>query len=212
MKKTLASSLLFSAIVFAACNSNNDTSGTGTDTSTSVTTNTATGADTNTMNNTTADTMNANRTTASATPLEAADTGFVMKAAKGGMMEVELGNYAQQNAASQRVKDFGGMMVRDHSQANDELKSIVANKSVTLPAAVTGDEKKHMDMLMKKTGKDFDKAYMSMMVEDHKKDINEFEKATKNVMDPDVKAWASKTLPVLRTHLDSAQAVNKAVH
>ena len=204
MKKTIASSLLFSAIVFAACNGNNSTSSTTTDSS--VSTSTAAGADTGTMNN-----MN-NRTTASATPLAAADTGFVMKAANGGMMEVQLGNYAQQNAANQRVKDFGGMMVRDHSQANDELKSIVSNKSVTLSTAVMGDEKGHMDKLMKKTGKDFDKAYMEMMVEDHKKDISEFEKAEKNVMDADVKAWVSKTLPVLRTHLDSAQAINKAVH
>lgn len=204
MKKTIASSLLFSAIVFAACNGNNSTSSTTTDSS--VSTSTAAGADTGTMNN-----MN-NRTTASATPLAAADTGFVMKAANGGMMEVQLGNYAQQNAMNQRVKDFGGMMVRDHSQANDELKSIVSNKSVNLPTAVMGDEKGHMDKLMKKTGKDFDKAYMEMMVEDHKKDISEFEKAEKNVMDADVKAWVSKTLPVLRTHLDSAQAINKAVH
>lgn len=201
MKKTFASSLLLCAIFFGACNSNNDTSGTNTDSSNNM----ATGTDTGNMNN-------MNNTTASSTPLEASDTAFVMKAANGGMMEVQLGNYAQQNAANQRVKDFGSMMVRDHSKANDELKSIVANKNVTLPTAVTGDEKEHMEDLMKKTGKDFDKAYMSMMVEDHKKDINEFEKATNNVMDPDVKAWASKTLPVLRVHLDSAQAINKAVH
>lgn len=203
MKKTIASSLLFSAIVLAACNGNNSTTSTTTDSS--VSTSTATGMDTGTMNN-------MNNTTASSTPLQPADTGFVMKAANGGMMEVQLGNYAQQNAASQRVKDFGSMMVRDHSKANDELKSIVSNKGVTLPTTVMGEEMEDMNKLMKKTGKDFDKAYMDMMVEDHKKDINEFEKAANNVMDADVKAWASKTLPVLRIHLDSAQAINKAVH
>lgn len=203
MKKTIASSLLFSAIVLAACNGNNSTTSTTTDSS--VSTSTATGMDTGTMNN-------MNNTTASSTPLQPADTGFVMKAANGGMMEVQLGNYAQQNAASQRVKDFGSMMVRDHSKANDELKSIVSNKGVTLPTTVMGEEMEDMNKLMKKTGKDFDKAYMDMMVEDHKKDINEFEKAANNVMDADVKAWASKTLPVLRMHLDSAQAINKAVH
>jgi putative membrane protein len=136
---------------------------------------------------------------------------FMVRAASGGMMEVELGKLAQEKAKNQRVKDFGAMMVRDHSKAGDELKGLAASKNVTLPTSVGEDHQKHMDDLNKKSGNDFDKAYIKMMVDDHKEDISDFEKASNNATDAAVKAWATKTLPTLRTHLDSAQAIHKKI-
>jgi putative membrane protein len=135
------------------------------------------------------------------------DNDFVKDAASGGMMEVELGKYAEENALNPRVKSFGEMMVRDHSKANEELRSIATNKNIELPGA---GEDKHEHMLtdlQKKTGKDFDKAYMKMMVDDHQKDIDEFQKQAENSNDPDLKAFASKCLPILQTHLDSAKSI-----
>jgi putative membrane protein len=133
---------------------------------------------------------------------------FLTEAAGGGMMEVQLGQIAKKNAASKAVKDFGAMMVRDHSNANAELKKLAAEKNVTLPAALPEKHQKHIDDLSKKTGADFDKDYISMMVDDHKEDIDAFEKCSKSDKeDADVKAFASKTLPVLHKHLDSAQAI-----
>src|SRR6476619_579519 len=60
---------------------------------------------------------------------------FVMKAASGGMMEVELGKIAQEKAHNKRVKDYADMLVADHTKANDDLKSIASSK-VTMPAAM----------------------------------------------------------------------------
>jgi putative membrane protein len=131
------------------------------------------------------------------------------KAAGGGMMEVELGQLAQQNAKSERVKNFGQMMVRDHSAANDDLKAVARQKNVTLPESMPAEHQHHKDDLSKKKGADFDKAYIKMMVDDHKKDIDEFEKMSKNASDPDVKNFATQKLPTLKTHLDSAQAIWK---
>jgi len=139
------------------------------------------------------------------------DSKFMVKAASGGMMEVELGQMAQQKAQNQRVKDFGAMMVRDHTQANNEMKALAANKNVTLPPTMGEDHQKHVQDMNEKAGKDFDKAYMNMMVDDHQKDIDDFEKASNNGNDADVKAFASKTLPVLRTHLDSAKAIHDMI-
>jgi putative membrane protein len=133
---------------------------------------------------------------------------FMVKAADGGMMEVELGKVAREKAKNQRVKEFGEMMVVDHSKANEELKSLAAQKNVTIPAAVGEDHRKHIDDLSKKSGADFDKAYMKMMVDDHKEDIDLFEKDSSSGKDPDVKAWAAKTLPVLRKHLAAAKSIN----
>jgi putative membrane protein len=147
----------------------------------------------------------------STTPVSEADSKFAVKAASGGMMEVQLGELAQQKGASQRVKDFGAMMVRDHSKANDELKSLAAMKNVTLPPAPGGDHMDHIKDISKKTGKSFDKDYIKMMVDDHKEDIDAFEKASKDGNDADIKAFASKTLPTLRMHLDSAKAIHDAM-
>jgi putative membrane protein len=132
---------------------------------------------------------------------------FASKAASGGMMEVELGRIAQQKAASQRVKDFGAMMVQDHTAANDDLKSRVSSLDVALPSMVNDEDKKEMDKLSKKYGKDFDKAYMNMTLDDHKKDVAEFRKAADKCTEPSLKDFASKTLPVLEKHLDSAKAI-----
>ena len=136
---------------------------------------------------------------------------FATEAASGGMMEVQLGKLAQQKAANPRVKAFGEMMVKDHSKANDELKAIAARQNIALPDSMSNDKKDNMNDLSKKTGKDFDKAYMDMMVDDHKEDIDKFQKAAQNVKDTAVRAWASNALPVLQKHLDSAQAIQQAV-
>lgn len=145
------------------------------------------------------------------TPMQENDTKFMMKAASGGMMEVELGQMAQQKAQSQRVKDFGAMMVRDHTQANNELKALAANKNVSVPAAMTEEHQGHVNGMREKTGKDFDKAYMSMMVDDHEKDVSDYSNESNNGSDAEVKAFAAKTLPVLRAHLDSAKSVNDVI-
>ncbi len=134
-----------------------------------------------------------------------ADQQFMMKAAQGGMAEVELGRLAKDHASNQAVKDFGQQMVDDHSKANDELKDLASRKSVTLPTDVNAKDKATMDRLSKMNGAAFDRAYMRDMVMDHKKDVAEFQKEANSGMDPDVKSWAAKTLPTLQHHLQMAQ-------
>jgi putative membrane protein len=133
---------------------------------------------------------------------------FAMMAASGGMMEVQLGKLAQEKALSQRVKDFGSMMVTDHSKAGDDLKSRVSGLTLTLPDSLSSGDKKEIDKLSQKKGKEFDKAYMNRMLEDHKKDISEFRKAADKLSDSTLKDFAASTLPVLEKHLDSAKAIS----
>lgn len=141
----------------------------------------------------------------------ASDKKFVMKAAQGGKMEVELGNLAMQNASSDAVKQFAQRMVNDHGKANEELASMASQKGVTLPTDVASDGKKMHDRLSKMQGAAFDKAYMQHMVKDHQKDVAEFEKQSNSGSDPDLKAWASKTLPKLREHLEQARSISQTV-
>lgn len=125
---------------------------------------------------------------------------FMMKAAMGGMLEVQLGQLAAQNASSPDVKQFGQRMVDDHSKGGDELKSLAGTKQVVLPAELGPKEKAMLDHFAKLSGADFDREYMKDMVKDHDKDVAMFEKEARGAKDPDVKAWAEKTLPTLKEH------------
>src|SRR5438067_4040781 len=131
---------LFASMLWS-CNSSNNTSSSGSDT-TSSTTSTTTPAGGNPDTSTSSNKNNAaNSTAATGMTLSKEDSTFVMKAAAGGMMEVELGNTAQQMATNPRVKNFGQMMVTDHSKANDELKSFASSKGITLPSDLPKDER-----------------------------------------------------------------------
>jgi putative membrane protein len=135
----------------------------------------------------------------------AADSKFLKDAAAGGMAEVELGRLATEKATRSEVKEFGKMMVDDHSKANAELKSLAEKKGVTLPTAPKPEHKALEARLRKLSGAAFDDAYMSAMLRDHEKDVREFERESKSGGDADVKSWAGKTLPTLRHHLEAAK-------
>ena len=139
------------------------------------------------------------------------DSAWVMKVAKGGMAEVELGKLAAEKAASDEVKKFGQRMVDDHSKANDDLKTLAQNKKITLPADMDPKEKALRDRLSKLSGAAFDRAYMQAMLADHRQDVAEFRKEANSGKDPDVKAFAAKTLPTLEEHLKIAQQTTTAV-
>lgn len=136
------------------------------------------------------------------------DKEFIEKAAAGGMLEVQVGKLAESKAQDAEVKSFGSMLVTDHSAANDELKALAQKKGVTLPTDLPKKEQKTLDKLSK--SKQFDKDFAHDGVQDHKHDIKEFEKASKDAKDPDVKAFAAKTLPTLQKHLQRAEELEKA--
>jgi putative membrane protein len=138
------------------------------------------------------------------------DTTFMTHAAQDGQAEVELGKLAQQNAENAQVKTFAERMQADHGKANSELMAIAAKKGVTLPKGL-GPHEAMRTKLEKMKGTQFDQAYMRGMVDDHTKAVKEFETASKNATDPDIKAFAAKNLPTLREHLRMAQDIHKAV-
>ena len=140
--------------------------------------------------------------------LSSQDRDFLMDAAMGGMMEVQLGRWAMQLGASDAVKQFGQRMVDDHSKANAELMTLASSKGITLPTEL---DKKHQAQVRKLTrlsGAEFDRAYAKMMLSDHNKDVGEFEKQSTKGADADVKAFATSALPTLREHLQMAQALS----
>lgn len=138
---------------------------------------------------------------------QAGASTFFMKAADAGMAEVEFGKLAQQAAKNKDVKDFAAQMVKDHSKSNEELKALAASKNVQLSPVISNVFQGQLTDLSSKTGEEFDRQYMDLMMKHHMDAIALFEETSKNEKDPDVKAFATKTLPVLKAHHQKAEPI-----
>lgn len=134
------------------------------------------------------------------------DRAFFEKAAKAGMKEVAVSQAVMGNLTNQSVRDFANMMVTDHTAANNELMALAARKGIALP---TNDTAKLTEKWSEKGG-NVDKKYMHEMVEDHEDAVKLFEHASKSD-DPDVAAFAQKTLPTLQHHLGMAKDLKKSL-
>jgi putative membrane protein len=130
-----------------------------------------------------------------------ADTAFASKATITGMAEVALGKMAASKGMDSKVKDFGKMMTMDHGKANAELMSIAKTKNITLPAGLDAEHQAKSDSLSKLSGKDFDKGYVQVMIEGHKKTLALMQSEASGGQDPELKAFAAKTAPVVQMHL-----------
>lgn len=142
-------------------------------------------------------------------PAKVDDKKFAKEAAMGGLLEVELGKLAAQKGSSDAVKQFGQKMVDDHTKANDELKQAASQSNIELPSTLDKKHQQMVDKMSSLSGPAFDKAYMKDMVKDHQKDVKEFENESQGGTDPNIKSFATKTLPILQSHLDSAKQINK---
>jgi putative membrane protein len=146
--------------------------------------------------------------TRSMSNLNQADQKFMLEAAMGGMMEVELGKVAVQKGSSEAIKKFGQRMIDDHSKANSELTALATSKGLTVPTELDAKHKTDVDKLSKLSGDAFDRAYAKEMLKDHTKDVSEFERQSTRAADADLKAFVSKTLPTLKEHLELAKSLN----
>jgi putative membrane protein len=161
-------------------------------------------AETSTTTSTTTE-RRATATTSAETDLSRSDRNFLEKAAKAGMKEVSISQAAIARLVNPQVKQFAQMIVNDHSGANAELTALAAAKGVTLPVKET----KYEEKWSKKTN-EVDEDYMEEMVSDHKDNVDLFEEAAKS-KDPEIAAFAAKTLPKLQQHLTMAKDLKKLV-
>ena len=139
------------------------------------------------------------------------DASFMKEAAHAGAAEIEAAKLASTKAKSADVKSFAETMVTDHTRVADELKALAATKNVTLPDGPSVKQKTELKLIDAGDNDKFDARYAKNFgVKAHKDTIKLFEEASKNAKDPDVKAWATKTLPGLKHHLEMAQALPAA--
>lgn len=143
--------------------------------------------------------------------VESSDAQFATKAAVGGMAEVEFAKVALDKTSNAKIKDFANMMITDHGKANEELMAIAKMKNITLPGALDEDHLKKLNELNQKTGTDFDKAYVSAMVDGHKSTLKLMQDQASSGNDPDLKSFAGKTAPIVQTHLDMINKIHDSL-
>jgi putative membrane protein len=143
--------------------------------------------------------------------LSASDAKFVKTAAQGGMAEVRMGQLIAEGAQSKVLRDFGQRLVTDHTKANQELIQIAASKGYSAPSQPAEKHEKMLESLSKLKGPEFDRAAQQHAVMHHQEDVQMFQKASQTLQDPELKAFAQKTLPALQEHLKMAQGLDVGV-
>lgn len=140
----------------------------------------------------------------------AQDDDFVEDASAKGVAEVEAGRLAQEKSASADVKAFADMMIEDHTAANAELKDLADSKKLEVSdSAMLLDKAKAM-ILELRNATSFDQAYANNQVKAHEATIALFDEQIKDGKDPQLKAFAEKTLPKLQAHLEHARQLAAA--
>jgi putative membrane protein len=135
------------------------------------------------------------------------DAAFFQSAAAGGIAEIETGRLAQDKSSSQRVKEFGAMMIKDHSAANETLQALAKAKNITLPADSSVAQMATKAMLGVLSGSLFDQSYVKGQISAHRQTIALLRKEIASGQDSDAKAFASAALPSVRSHLDAIKTL-----
>jgi putative membrane protein len=131
---------------------------------------------------------------------------FLKNGIEGGLTEIKASGLAITNSSNQRVIGLAKMMIDDHTKAGDALKKIESDKHVEEKDTVSSDHEKIISDLAKESGPAFDKAYLQQMVTDHEGAVKLFTNASQNT-DLEISQFAAKTLPTIKMHLDSVNAI-----
>jgi putative membrane protein len=135
------------------------------------------------------------------------DLPFLREAASANLMEVTLGRVAQSRGSDTRVKDFGGRMVTDHTNLQQQLTTFTSTYGIGFTPGLSAQQQQEVNRLQSLSGSAFDREYITMMVQNHQTDVSKFEDESRDADSPRVRELATQSLPVLRQHLSLAQRV-----
>jgi putative membrane protein len=147
-------------------------------------------------------------TGSSSDKLSWSDRRFVNKVADGNQDEVQLAQLASQRASNPDVRNFAQQLVNDHTSMGSELQSLASTKNVKLDQ--DNNQSREYKRLSNKSGQDFDREFVDHMVDEHEKDIKDFEKASTDAKDMELRSFASKHLADLKQHLATAQNLQRS--
>lgn len=135
---------------------------------------------------------------------------FLVKSADARMMDIKEGRLAKQKATKESIREYGQLMVTDQTKLLNELKKLASKRSITLPSDISDKKESGREDLAVKTGEDFDKKFIKMMIIDHERDIKLFEKAIK-FDDVEVSTFAKNYLPLIQSHLNKINQIKEVL-
>ncbi len=139
--------------------------------------------------------------------LQKQDAKMMREIAQADLAEVQAGKLGASKASSAEVKKFAQHMVDDHGKHLSEARSMAKTKGVQLPSAPAKKHQQAMKKLESASGAEFDKVFMQQMVKDHEEALKLVQNTAKNAKDPQLKADAEKTAPVIEKHLEEAKRI-----
>jgi putative membrane protein len=132
--------------------------------------------------------------------VSSADQKFVEQAASAGLFEVQSAQLAMQKSQDPQVKAHAQHLLRDHQQANNQLRDIAQNQKLQMPTQMLPEQQKMLSELQSKQGKDFDQTFLSQQKQAHEQAIDLFQKEAKSGQNQALKQFASQTVPTLKMH------------
>ena len=144
-----------------------------------------------------------------AAPSEAAS--FLGQAVGGQQSEIELGQLAMQKAGNEQVKQFGTRMVQDHQKAQQEIRQLATKEGVSLRIEPSEQHQQQKAQLSQLSGKEFDRAYITLMLRDHTKNMKHFEQHALVEPNQEIRQWTASALPVIKQHLEKVKTIAAAL-
>lgn len=138
------------------------------------------------------------------------DAAFMKMAAEADMMCAHLGQMAENSASNAAVKDLGKKLVQDHTMNYQELSEIASKTGESIPKAIEKRDDREIVVLGRDKGKMFDRAFLSHEVADHEKLAKAFKDEAEHGQNPEIKAFANKSLPTIEGHLHEAEDLVKS--
>jgi putative membrane protein len=135
------------------------------------------------------------------------DREFAMRAAMSNKAEVGAGALASNKADDDGIRDFGAMMVNDHTGALNDLREITNDLNLYAPDSLDAKHQALAQQLSSLQGREFDSVYIHSQVEDHQMAISLFENQANNGSNSRLVRYANDKLPTLRMHLEHADSL-----
>lgn len=139
------------------------------------------------------------------------DADYIVEAGANSMAAIDAAKLAADKASSTQVKEFAATVAKEQEAMHKELKALATAKNIQMPAVVEGQERKNLTDLREKTGNDFDREFMNMIVGLQNEDVNRLEKMLSNSDDSEIRTFATNHISKIKTHLEQAKAIKENV-
>ena len=133
------------------------------------------------------------------------DQKFVEFASTNDQFEIQAAQLAEQQAEDDQIKQAARMIRQDHQQSSQKLQQIAQQAGVQVSQQLKPYQQAMLQELKQLQGQEFDRAWLYGNVAGHTKAVLKFRDATREAQNPQIKQFATQTLPKIQQHLQHAQ-------